>query len=285
MIKINSTPMYVQADWLSFTVPVPLGLEGDGAEVTTFVIQRISEDLGELLADDLFSMRFDRTGGRAPYTVKATREDHGAVIFWGPKNNHVLVEMGGQGLERIQHKGLLINWLEAVRPRVTRLDIAVDMPVPDSPKSFVDAGYSGKFASTGHLVSESGETCYVGSQKSDRFARVYRYSEPHPRHALLRCEYVFRREQARLVAASILDKGLEATAQAAGLSFGWKHPAWQSDLMTTEKLASWKPDRHKSGTLRWIITQCFPAIAKLHDLGEIGDIDDFLNDHLKPLIK
>jgi len=193
--------------------------------------------------------------------------------------------MGGQGVDKFQAKGLLMQWLEVTRPKITRLDIACDMPVAFTPKQFVDAGYSAKFASSGHLISETGETCYVGSQKSDRFARVYRYNHPHPRHELLRCEFVFRREQARLVAAEILDKGILATVAAAGLSFAWKHPAWQPDMLTTDKLPSHKVDRHKSGTVRWLITQCFPAIANLHDLGEIPDVDAFLDEFLKPLLK
>ncbi len=271
-------------DWLSFTVPAPLGLDGDGSDVTYMIFQLIVKAIGDELSDDLLSMDFDRTGGRAPYSVKATRADHFVTLFWGPKSNHILIEISGGGLEKIQRKNLLLKWLEAVRPRVTRLDVACDMPVQYTPADFVAAGYSARFASSGHLISETGETFYVGSQKSDRFARVYRYNPPHPRSHLLRCEYVFRKEQARLVAQEILDKGLVATSASAGVSFGWKHPAWQPDLQTTDRLPSWRPDRHKAGTVNWIIEQCFPALANLVKVGEIEDLSDFLNTHLKPLL-
>jgi len=172
-----------------------------------------------------------------------------------------------------------MDLLAAVQPRVTRLDLATDFETDLKPSEFVSAGWSDRIGSRGSFTSATGDTEYVGSAKSERYARVYRYAAPHPRAALLRIEHVMRRDYARSIIPFMLEFGLEDAQRTVGQQMGWQHPLWS--VVGVQELA-WKPprnDRKTSGTERWLITQAASAFKKLVVQGVIEDPHAWLVEH------
>ena len=166
--------------------------------------------------------------------------------------------------------------------RVTRLDVAVDFPNGCSPSDFVAAGYNERFKARATLTSSEGKTEYVGSMKSDRYARVYQYAAPHPRAGVTRVEHVFRRDFAKNATAILLQDGLQMVVARAGNSFGWQSPSWLPETMTTDKLRSTRADRHEPGRVRWLYNVVMPALVKAHKQGLI-DLPDFAQQALSLL--
>jgi DNA relaxase NicK len=126
-----------------------------------------------------------------------------------------------------------------------------------------------RFKSFGEIKSETGHTVYIGSRSSDRYARVYRYTEPHPRAHLLRSEFVLKGEQAKLAARELLAVGVDLYAARLGNSFGWKHKVWLPNEWSVEEAKAWRPDREAGNTVRWLYSQVAPALIKLHREGQL----------------
>lgn len=146
------------------------------------------------------------------------------VLFYGGEHGMTL-ELTGKACEELHNAGRLVAIVQtmAIVGRVSRLDIAVDMECDVDPRDFVAQRSNKRQKSEETAISSTGITCYIGSRKSDRYARVYRYAEPHDRSHLLRCEMVFRGEQAVLAAEEWLAVGDEEFAARAGNVYGWEH--------------------------------------------------------------
>lgn len=277
--------MITKIDWLSWSLALPGPISGAGQDSIQHAETVLRTYLGDELADALLDAKFTPEGGRAPYTTRMMREDHFVSVFWGESQRHMLVEVSGGGCEDLERRGQLYALLDHVRPRLTRLDIAVDMLVDTEPGEFVSAGYSPRFKTTSHIISDTGATFYVGSRESERYARVYRYAPPHPRAAWLRCEFVLRHENATATAAAIADVGILGVAAQLGNSYGWKHPVWKPEFLTDQTIPTWRPERRQGATVRWLITSVFPSMARLVKEGVIEDVDAFLDQHLYNLIE
>jgi len=213
---------------------------------------------------------------RAPYTDAWSQKERGITLFAGVALNHCCVEISGQGCERLIQENLMERVLSATQKRVTRIDIACDIETETTPMEFVKLTSHKRMRSSGYQKSASGETCYVGSRTSDRYARVYRYAEPHPRAHLLRVEHVFHKAYAKKVAQIILDKGIENVAQGAGEAFGWAHETWQPSVSDSTSLSIVGAERNGGNTIRWLITSVAPAFKHLCETGIIRDGETFL---------
>lgn len=277
--------MQPHIDWLSFTFKVDaLGMTNDQE-----MYERVISEL-----DYWFDGWFDLLGGggeftlekgRKPYSISMVSNDDGVRIFWNYKLDHFLIECSGKGCERIFQHENGHRLLQAVRGRITRLDLACDMATQANPIDFAKSGSVERFKSHQEVVSESGTTYYVGSQTSNRFARVYRYNEPHPRAHLLRAEHVFRAEDAKTIAGVILNEGItEAAAQCKAI-YGWTHEAWDAGAAPADKVKAHRPEREMSKTIYWLYDTIAPMLARLHNEGTL-DLYKFLTEavipHLKP---
>lgn len=202
---------------------------------------------------------------RRPYTLALSSDYNARVYFSQSPEQRALYELSGRACQRLQEYGDqdIRRLLDTVTATVTRIDIAVDIHTDTRPYDFAIMRDNDRFRTGGHFTSDSGETFYVGSRKSRRYARVYRYDPPHPRDHLLRIEMVFRKEAARLAAAEIVDNGVEAAAAAAGEVFGWRHPVWTR--RSDKPIPRYRPERKRSNTIRWLYTQVAPAVQKLID--------------------
>jgi len=233
----------------------------------------------ELLADAFGGNWVKNERSRAPYTDAWSIQNGFITLFASPNLTHCCVEISGQGCEALISKDLLHKVLKLCADRVTRIDVASDIETLIRPEEFVIKVDHERMRTSGHVVSDTGETCYVGSQKSDRYARVYRYNEPHPRSHLLRIEHVFRREYAKVVAHEITQVGVESVAAAAGKAFGWSHPVWDIVETSTVDLSVIKAEPTMGGTVFWLIKSVAPAFKKLVARGIIPDPEKFLRDY------
>jgi len=213
---------------------------------------------------------------RAPYVDSWQLRDAGITLFASPTLTHCCVEISGQGCERLIKAGLLDMVLDNVRERITRIDIACDIETEVAPEEFTEKRKHKRMQAGGHQFSKTGKTVYIGSQKSDRYARVYRYNKPHPRAHLLRVEHVFRKAYAKRVAYEITAGGIDAVVSAAGNAFGWMHDVWGSGDGGCADLSIVSEKRATSRTVFWLVNSCAPAFKRLCDDGTIPDPKAFV---------
>lgn len=269
-------------DYLSFTVPFAT-IAAHNAHLLGVVAETaVSDFLGDKINAILDGQPFEVLRGRAPYAASWGREDGGVRIFAAPQITHVLVECTGTGCETIRKHRQMENILAVVLQRVSRLDLAVDIVCDTPPHEFAAKRDVERFKAIGDIRSETGETYYVGSLKSDRFARVYRYREPHPRADTLRVEHVFRRDAAKVVARELLEVGVNSVVSGLSGVYGWTHEKWQPENVTPADLSVMRMKKETTATIRWLYGAVTSAIVKAVQRGEL-DIDD-LEQHIAKAI-
>lgn len=274
--------MIVKIDWISFSIPMPGELDND--QQTAKHIVSAVDDLHPKLSEWLaLETEFTARNGRAPYSIAWQRADSGLTVFAHPSLSHALIEISGRGCETLSQSGNMDAALQAVANRVTRLDIACDVVTDARPSEFTEKRHVGRFKAHSTVVSESGETVYIGARSSDRYARVYRYNEPHERAHLLRCEFVIKADNAKLIIPTLLEEGLLPVAAALGETFGWQHETWRVESDPAE-LTTFRPERREGKTLFWLADTIAPLLVRLHREGVL-DIDAWLADHVRPKLQ
>lgn len=271
--------MRTHIDWLTFTI-TPEYFDSESVNLLQAVYGALDTRLGSELALSVFGGTWViRERSRAPYTKAWEIEDAGITLFASENLTHACVETSGSGCERLIDQNTMTGLLTVFQDRVTRIDIASDIETNVKPTEFVSKTNHERMRSSGYQTSESGETCYVGSQKSDRYARVYRYFEPHPRAHLLRVECVFRREYAKKVASACLISRASSIAQSAGMAFGFNHDVWRPDDLETADISVVQAERKMGKTIYWLIKSCAPAFKRLCEDGTIKNPEQFLQDY------
>ncbi len=274
--------MRTHIDWLTFTMPMIYQDESEESYA-----HAIESAFGGTFGASVMAAVFGggwRKGerSRAPYVDVWEDRESGITLFASPNLVHCCVEISGAGCEKIIAQGMINDVLRGCADRVTRVDIAVDIETSTQPSEFVAIVSHDRMRASGRQNSETGETCYVGSKKSDRYARVYRYYAPHPREHLLRIEHVFRRKYAKVVAEAILGTSVEAAASAAGKAFGWAHSTWDLGKIDAPDISITAPERNSGGTITWLVRSVAPAIRRLILDGTIRDPDAFFAQYFKP---
>lgn len=219
---------------------------------------------------------FDRAARISNFDLCLQRDDKAATVGGCGPQGHMLFQLSGRGCDAIREPGLSRRFVGEVAELLTRFDYAVDIPCDTKPAEFANKRSHHAFRSISYIRSDSGETAYVGSPKSDRFCRVYRYRPPHPRHHLLRVEFVFRRAMARTAAWQYCEQENDAHFLAKlGNTYGWAHPIWRTDARTDERINAPSVDRHTEDTIAWLYKQVAPAMARVMSTGGF-DITHFL---------
>jgi len=274
--------MRTHIDWLTFTMGMAYA-----DETTSAYANAIAYGFEDMFGADLRAEAFGgdwekQERSRAPYTDAWVVKGGGITLFASPNLTHCCIEISGQGCERLIAADLLQKVLAACHERVTRIDIASDIETKISPDEFVEKVDHERMRSSGSQHSDTGDTCYVGSQKSDRYARVYRYSEPHPRAHLLRVEHVFRKEYAKKVAIQCTNTTLDGIAKSAGLAFGWSHAVWKTDQVEGVDISVVSERRNTGKTVHWLIDSAAASFKRLCADGTIKDPEDFLRRYFLP---
>jgi len=273
--------MRVHIDWLTFTMAMiyPDGLTGEEKPSDVYA-ETIRLAFLRTFGDDLSSLAFGGTWSqkersRAPYSDAWSMGDN-VTVFSSPSLVHMCVEISGTGCEWLISRELMDSVLARVHERVTRIDIACDIETKTTPPEFISAIIGKRMQSSGYQKSSRGETCYVGSQKSDRYARVYRYAAPHPRSHLLRVEHVFRKDYAKQVAWQSCGNKLESVAKACGKAFGWGHKDYVVAEVLSAPLSPVKSEKNMGGTVAWLVTAAAPAFRRMVAEGTISNPEQFL---------
>jgi hypothetical protein len=245
------TASMARIDWLSFTMPIRS--DNDDWDVRASVLrQRIDE-----ITDRVLSVYAgDLLPGRQPYWWSIGGV--GIRVFFG-RVGDALVEISGEGCELLHDAGVMRSIVQGWRGRITRLDHATDILTDTLPVDFVEQS-GRKFRSKSVITSPTGQTVYCGSLKSNRYCRVYRYTEPHPRAHLLRVECVFRKGDAGIAADAWLESGDAVFSGRCGAIYKWQHADWTNQQY--EKLPGWKADTKGGKTEAWLIKQVAPALRK-----------------------
>lgn len=254
--------MDAKIDYLSFTVMVDCRDDGTGRSMVDDVLEALEARHPWFCAWAGRQGTWETGGARGHYGASLFNPLCFAAIRFGGSANHILVELPGTACQLLRDDEALETIMLEAADRLTRLDIAVDFPGGVDPLAFVGAGYNERFKSHAELVSESGITAYVGSMKSERFARVYKYNPPHPRAGVLRVETVLRADFAKQAARVLYEAGLLALVEKVGNTFGWLSPAWQPTHVTDGKLRASRIDRNQPGRVRWLHNIVIPALAK-----------------------
>lgn len=266
-------------DWLSFSFKV-----GQGDPILPHrLLEQVLGDFYEFAPTAYIEItkgyEWEQRAGRAPYSLGFARSDGGCYLFAHPNLPHALIELTGRGCGSSSSRGTLNLILGEVASRISRLDVACDMLCSTDPIDFAAARSEGRFKAHSEMVSSSGTTAYVGSKTSDKYARVYRYNEPHERAHLLRCEYVLKAETARSAALAVIHDGIDAVAKALGSDFGWQHEDWQPNSQKAAEMPVWRPERREGKTVYWLNTQVAETLVRLHRAGVL-DATEWLHDNV-----
>jgi len=261
-------------DYLSFTLMEDLRDQGQGRALQEAVVQTLWAAHPHLATFCEGLRAWQPAGSRGHYGEGLFNPTTYTSIRYGGHANHILVELPGTACQAARDAGLLDHILQAAAGRLTRLDLAVDIPGGCSPAEFVGAGYSDRFKAHASIVSEQGTTEYVGSMKSERYARVYMYAAPHPRAGVLRVEHVLRGDYAKAAADALGSGAALMLAEMCGRSWGWEHASWQPGHSTDGKLHARRSDRHEPGRVRWLHKVVLPALVRASDEGLI-DLEEF----------
>lgn len=273
--------MFYKIDYISFTVRFTAGQGRDERECLQLgltALEGIWEDCYNAL-----NMTHDWkwANGRRHYTACYRSPDNGTSIWVNPRVDHILIEMTGRActtLERYEHANA---FLDAIKSRLTRLDVAADMLTDTTPTDFLAERETGRFKAHAFKTSASGTTHYIGSETSSRFMKCYRYNPPHERAHLLRVEFTLRDENAENTARSLLSDGISAVTKALGTAFGLKHDDWQPDAVDEAILEVWRPERGQGKTVFWLNDTIAPLLLKLHHAGTI-DIYEWFQTNIQP---
>jgi len=274
--------MRTHIDWLTFTMSMSYADQSDEAYANA-IEYGFTDMFGVELMASAFGGNWEKNErSRAPYMDSWKLADNAITLFASPNLTHCCVEISGQGCEKLIQASLLDDVLCCCADRVTRIDIAHDIETQVLPSEFVSQVKHERMRTSGHVISDTGETCYVGSQKSERYARVYRYNEPHPRSHLLRIEHVFRKEYAKKVASEITGATLESVTTAAGNAFGWAHPIWDVSAVRGADISVVREQNGSGKTVYWLINSAAAAFKRLCADGTISRPEEFLDRYFRP---
>lgn len=271
--------MEISIDYLSFTIPFEQVYDTPNHRLGIAVEEMTNAYLGTFTDAIIDNQPFSMGKPRAPYSARWGREDGGVSIFAGPACPHILIEITGRGCETVRAHSALEGLLNLVQQRATRLDVACDIRCETKPHTFAQKRDVNRFKSITDMRSETGDTFYVGSFKSDRFARVYRFAEPHPRAQLLRIEHVYRRDNAKKLVAEILSSGLTAAAAGCGVAFGWSHELWDTSNVTPATIKAGQKRKSGKDTVRWLYGVVTQSVIKQVKAGNL-DFDEWV-EHMR----
>lgn len=269
-------------DYLSFTVPIPDLMQqwevADRLEMGTLFDDRTSDFL-ELLSRQA-NWRYFKNKGRFNEGVRF--DDIGCTVLSGDKADITLVQFSGYGCKFLRDNEIMEGVLNAWLDKITRIDIAVDFETSADPEDIARHLSNKRFKTDAHERSSSGVTWYVGSYKSDRFARVYRYNDELERGNTVRIEYQFSDGQAKHAAANCITKGVIMVACELHSLYGWLHKDVTFDAENA-KFQSLPRPKTRAGKELWLRKQVIPSLQKEAASGNI-EILIWLRDQLNGII-
>lgn len=261
----------VKIDYLSFTSKEFHYVPQSAVEahfVVAYEAARAWRDLCDNSSNALVTSAWRHCAARSGYT-RAARHSSGARYFAGHASAAPLIELPGAACDQLRAFDRLAQLVSDHCDSVTRLDLAGDLVCDLSPAEFVAAGYSSRIRTRSSVVSATGSTEYLGSPKSDRFVRVYRYAEPHPRSDALRVEVVLRRELSKSAAQVLLSSPVDQVWRSALSTLSFKSPSWGTASDVSLPRLTLPKEPTAASRMRWLDKQIRPAALEAHRAGLI----------------
>jgi len=262
-------------DWLTWTQRPER--QPENIEELYYIARRTLRGLSDEHESILFDGQgFDRAPRQSNFNLCLSRDDHGVLIGGKGPTGLLLFTLTGRACDPIRDEASSRCFVREIASLLTRFDYAIDFRSDVLPSEFVNARSHKAFRTISYINSDTGQTCYVGSRKSDRFCRVYRYRKPHPRAHLLRVEYVFRRSMARAAAEQYLQEtDLNRFHAKLFNTYGFNHEITRSAVSVEERINAPTVDRHTEDTIAWLYKQVVPALQRVIASGGF-DMTDFL---------
>lgn len=239
-------------DWFAFTVPTVAPFTNRFGIDLEFALKAVEDDLGDWWSPIVGGGQWKAENGRHPYRWRVRNTETKVTLSFGRVNPHVYVEISGQSCQLVGASAKLEELIQAKCMRTSRVDFATDIETNIKPTEFIINMDSKRFKSRGQVVSENGETVYIGSRESERVARIYRYHDPHPRAHLLRIEVELKGEAARIAASYLSKWTVRECCLAVNRPYGWTHPVWEAPEDGQERIAARHPAKARSNTVRWL---------------------------------
>jgi len=203
---------------------------------------------------------------RAPYSYARRSDDCTRTLYVHPLSTHFTFEMSGAYCHKIP--ALMPTLLHDFAGYFSRIDLAVDMETTVTPAEFEKAVIAPRIETRSVMQSSTGQTVYIGSRTSERFARVYRYFAPHPRAHLLRAEFQLKGAYANKLAEHIAEgETLESYAAGLGQHFGFTHECWKpGDRAQALRVQS---HAQSGATVQWLTSTVAPLLRRMNREGKL----------------
>jgi DNA relaxase NicK len=275
--------MLSKIDYVSFTAPCRMPFEPEDLDNAKNALLVLVDFLGARWKPIIEAHTWESYKAKGFYHTRIFDAETKISVSFGNVNSHIYVDVGGQALDHIRAIGFYEDFIQKVATRTSRVDFAVDFEVEVGVQEFIVNRQKGRFKAGGNIFSEDGETAYVGSWKAERFARVYRYHDPHPRSKMLRAEVVLRATYAKQAMALVLSDGELQATLAAHEPFGWQHQIWQPTEAVTSKIVSKRHDKEGASTVRWLNGDVAACIVRLHG-EDLIDAYEWFEKYVKPYL-
>ena len=271
--------MDAKIDYLSFTADYPDSLQHLPSD-ERLIASALAESVfsGRILAV-MVNEQWEIYKGGKFYVYRAMQPNSKLSLSFDPHKPYFTIELSGQSCEIARNSGFLDEILQLSEKRVTRIDLAVDIETDCIPSDFLSNGYNPIFKARSSISDVTGITEYVGSWNSERFARIYRYHDPHPRSKLLRVEHVLKGDWAKSYVPELLRHGLPHCVAAISRTFQWNSPLWKLGDVTVGRITAPRATPSQATRYRWFVTQVAPSIRKAIEEGWF-DFPTFLNEHI-----
>lgn len=267
--------MYYSIDYYSFIIPVKETRYGTVSETNRHNTWQFIRLLPPEHHHKFGEGNWGVERGTGFYSVRLRHEATGTAVSFGDTNPHLFVELSGRACANFDAIDCLSLIIAATQDRCSRIDFAVDIETELDPEQF-SAFRNGKaFKSNGTINSPSGKTVYLGSRKSERMARVYRYFDPHPRSHLLRVEAEYKGDAAKVAAKHLVQTSVRQACLDAHKPFGWLHTVWNSDGDEGLKIPYKGYSPSNASTVRWLYGDVITALRKAIE-GGLVELDDWL---------
>jgi len=203
---------------------------------------------------------------RAPYSYARRSDDCTRTLYVHPLSTHFTFEMSGAYCHKIP--ALMPTLLHDFAGYFSRIDLAVDMETTVTPVEFDAAVDAPRIETRSVMQSSTGQTVYIGSRTSERFARVYRYFPPHPRAGLLRAEFQLKGGYANALAEKVSEGvTLESLASGLGKHFGFTHACWSTRHVP--QALHVQSHAQSGATIQWLTSTVAPLLRRMNREGKL----------------
>lgn len=269
-----------KVDWLSLVVRTPKNDDTyTPSALPPAAMKSLAAEVGKENADMIMGNQIALMHGRAPYRWGFKSELSKATAWYGGQAEHMTIELPGQSCEWLRLLNIENQLLVAGAGCASRIDVAIDVDTMFTPIQLTDMSTSSRIKTRSVMESSSGTTVYLGSYKSEHYARVYRYNAPHPRERLLRVEFVARRDRAKAVCEAVAKKGIHALLKQLWDEVGLPDVV-EFDLDNEKAVLNGaRPEREGKSTISWLVKQAAPAFQRLVREGHIENSEQFLRNY------